>query len=287
MRVSLQKLEVLTRVVELGGIGRAADDLHVVQPAVTAHIRSLESLVGAQLLERTGRHVSLTPAGRVAYLWAEDVGARTLALERELDGLRAGTSGRAFVGADPAGAAHLLPPVLERFVRDHPDAEVQLVSADADRLVRDLHEHTIDLALVAGRERPWSPELAVSWLGVTEHVLVGSRRAPAAEAIHAAQLADLPFVDAHDGLLPPGVAKHGVLRIVDPEARKRVVLETDSLTVLPRAAVRAELAAGRLRAVAILDLDLRIPVWLVHRADHAATPLQARLVGALRDALTS
>ena len=59
-RVTLHKLEVFSLVVELGGVSRAAEQLFVSQPVVTAHIRSLEQRVGARLFYREGRNLRLT-----------------------------------------------------------------------------------------------------------------------------------------------------------------------------------------------------------------------------------
>jgi DNA-binding transcriptional LysR family regulator len=98
-RVTLHKLEVFSLVVELGGVSRAAEQLFVSQPVVSAHIRSLEQRVGARLFYREGRHLRLTEAGRAVHGWANDVLTHTRELSRHLDGLSDGTQGSVVVGA--------------------------------------------------------------------------------------------------------------------------------------------------------------------------------------------
>ena len=59
-RISLYKLEILCAVVDHGGVSRAAEQLYISQPVVTAHIRSLEERLGAELFQRAGRGVEPT-----------------------------------------------------------------------------------------------------------------------------------------------------------------------------------------------------------------------------------
>ena len=278
LRISLQKLDVLARVVRLGGVGRAAEDLYVVQPAVTAQIRSLEQRTGVELFRRQGRRMGLTPEGEALYLWAEEVLERTRSCEAHLDELLSGAAGRARIGADLSTGLYVLSPVLAAFRAGRDRAEIELSVADADRLLQDVRAGTLDLAVIAGHRGAPPADLEVERIGSDELVLVASgevRRAAAALAV--AELASLPFVDAPGGLLP-FEHPHVTLRTADPEARKHAVLEGEGLTLLSRAAVASELRSGLLRAIAVTDLDLELPVTLVRRADSTLTPLQRQLV---------
>ena len=98
-RITLYKLEVFDLVVELGSVSRAADQLFVSQPVVTAHIRSLEQRIGGRLFYRKGRQLVLTEAGRAVHAWARDVLTHTHELSRHLDGLSDGSRGSVVLGA--------------------------------------------------------------------------------------------------------------------------------------------------------------------------------------------
>src|SRR6266487_757938 len=93
LRISLHKLDVLSRVVQLGGVSRAAEDLFVAQPVVTSHIRSLERRLDVVLFYREGRQFHLTDAGQIVHAWAQDVLTRTRELERDLGALSDGSTG--------------------------------------------------------------------------------------------------------------------------------------------------------------------------------------------------
>src|SRR5262245_59802161 len=121
---SLQGMRVFTRVAQLGGFAAAARDLRLSGAAVTKHVAALEERVGARLLNRTTRTVSLTEAGRV-YLERcleclqafEDADASVSELSSAARGLLRLTAPIEY------GNMHLLP-IIAAFMRRHPDVTV-------------------------------------------------------------------------------------------------------------------------------------------------------------------
>lgn len=99
-RISLQKLEIFCLVVELGGVGRAAEHLMVAQPVISSHLKSLRQRLPLEIFERDGRNLRLTEAGESAYAWAKDVLGRTEKMTREIDGIAHGEVGRASVSSN-------------------------------------------------------------------------------------------------------------------------------------------------------------------------------------------
>ena len=83
---TLQKLEVFCLVVELQSVTRAAEQLCVSQPVISAHLRTMEAKLGVKLVKRSGRHIALTGWGERVYTWASDVMTRTREMEREFGG---------------------------------------------------------------------------------------------------------------------------------------------------------------------------------------------------------
>src|SRR5438552_2496186 len=141
---SLQGMRVFARVAQLGGFSAAARDLRLSGPVVTKHVAALEERVGARLLNRTTRTVSLTEAGRVY-------------LDRCLECLQAFEDADASVSAlssSPRGLLRLaapvefgnlhLAPLIARFMQRHPEVTVDLRLSN--RIV-DLVEEGIDLCI--------------------------------------------------------------------------------------------------------------------------------------------
>src|SRR5438876_478869 len=114
MAVSPAHLRTLHEIARLGSFSRAADSLHLSQPAVSLHVRQLEDGLGLPLLERMGRRAALTRAGAVLL----EHGGRALdALEAaaaRVRALRGVVAGRVRVGTGATASIYLLPPILRR-----------------------------------------------------------------------------------------------------------------------------------------------------------------------------
>jgi LysR family transcriptional regulator, low CO2-responsive transcriptional regulator len=293
-RISLHKLEVLCLVVELGGVGRAAEALFVAQPVVSAHIRSLEERLGTKLFYREGRRLHLTESGRVVHAWAEDVLARTRELDRHLAGLSEGSRGSVALGASMSLGSYRLPPVLTRFRRAHPEVELRLSIADTEHSIEDARAGALDFAIVVSDADPDGPGLETELLGHEELVLIAAPDAePVAAEVAPAELAGLPFVEAPEGIVRRRFVDRSlkdlgaeerdvVLEFGHPEAMKQAVRAGLGVSMLFRSAVAEELELGLLREVGIAGADVRIGVYLVHRKGKEFSPPHRELLDEIR-----
>jgi DNA-binding transcriptional LysR family regulator len=296
-RISLQKLEIFCLVVELEGVGRAADHLFVSQPVVTAHLRTLQQRLGAKLFERQGRGMRLTEAGEVAYKWAKDVLTRSEEVSREIAGLAEGDGGQAVVAASMTLGSYVIPPVLSRFRREHPRARITLLIFDPERAMEAIETGTCDLAVVV-TDAPLAPDAFNSQIIAHEElVLVAAVDAAVPSHITPDELERLPFVCSPGGLARRrfidralagvGVTKRDVaIELGHPEAMKRATRDGLGVAMLFRSSVNEELEAGLLREVAIEGYQHSVPVRLVHRAAKRLSPLQETLASVLTESLS-
>ena len=146
--MDLTDLRIFKAVVDHGGVTAAAAKVHRVQSNLSARIRNLETDLGRQLFERTGRRMVLTPEGRALYASAEK-------LLLMADQVRAGVTeasggGLLRVGSMESTAATRLPETLARFHRLHPEVRLELSTGTARALLDRLVGGEIDLAFAAG-----------------------------------------------------------------------------------------------------------------------------------------
>jgi DNA-binding transcriptional LysR family regulator len=294
-RISLHKLEVFCLVVELGGVGRAAERLFVSQPVVTAHIRSLEERIGARLFFREGRQLHLTEAGRSTHAWATDVLTRTRELGRHLDGLSDGRRGSVVVGAGMSTGSYVLPSVLSRFRRDRPNVDVSLYVSESDHVMLATEAGECDFAVVIREGPPDSPALVGEHLRDEELVVVGGTGPELPEGpITAAELARLPMLDSPKGQARRSVIHHQlekislternvVLELGHPEAMKRVAAQGLGVALLFRTSVSDEIAQGVLREIRLRDATLAVPIYLTYRKGKHFSPSQRELMEAVRE----
>nr|WP_259316327.1 LysR family transcriptional regulator [Kitasatospora xanthocidica] len=193
---TLRQLEYLATVVDTGSFTRAAEQLHVTQPALSHQIRALEVALGGPLLERLPRAVRLTPTGRAVLPHARAALAeaeRLHAAARRTAGLEEGELEVAVVYSVSLG---VLPPVLRDWRRLHPGVRIRLREyAHADRLREAMAEGRADLAIGPA---PTGWEGPIRELGVEEFTVVLPAEDPLADrpagTVGLAELADRDWV---------------------------------------------------------------------------------------------
>src|SRR5215470_16764106 len=177
MALNLHHLRLFAAVVEHGGFTRAARALRLSQPAISKSLNELEKQLQVPLLDRSGKSVVLTEAGRTLYARAAELFGVERVAERELRELRGLKRGLLRVGASTTIATYLLPAYLGRFHTRHPGVRIRTTSANTRAVLRSLLEFRVDVALVEGpiehsrvQVVPWrEDELVV--IAATEHPL--------------------------------------------------------------------------------------------------------------------
>src|ERR687897_766814 len=149
-----RQLAAFCTVVERRSFSQAAERLGVTQPAVSLQIRALEKRLGTQLLDRSGRRVEPTEAGRRAYRAAQ----RMLSLEEHLvsdvaASVEGDLAGDLVLGASTGPAAIAVPVVLCEFQREHPGVRVFLTVSDTHTVVERVADRELGIVGAARRHR--------------------------------------------------------------------------------------------------------------------------------------
>ena len=147
-----RQLAAFVTVVEKKSFSQAAERLGITQPAVSLQIRALEKRLGAQLLDRSGRRVEPTEAGRRLYRNAQ----RVLAAEEQLlDDLTEGEriAGRFELGASTGPGGSVVPILLSELARTYPEVTVALTVADTHRIVELVADRGLELGVVGFARR--------------------------------------------------------------------------------------------------------------------------------------
>ncbi len=141
------RLRVFAAIAREGSLTAAAAALQYAQPSVSHQLARLEAEVGVPLVQRAGRGIRLTEAGRLLADRAEEILGRIDAARAELAahaGLRAG---RVRLAAFPSALATLVPAALAAFTTDHPAVELALTEAEPPEALAALRRGEVDLAL--------------------------------------------------------------------------------------------------------------------------------------------
>ena len=148
-KITLKHLRYFDALARHRHFGRAAEASAISQPALSLQIRELEEILGAALVERGARQIRLTALGDAVWLRGREV----LRAVDELGALAQATggplAGRLRLGVIPTVAPYLLPRVMRHLVAAYPEIDLRPREAVTPKLVRDLGEGRLDLALVA------------------------------------------------------------------------------------------------------------------------------------------
>jgi LysR family nitrogen assimilation transcriptional regulator len=283
--MDLKQLTALVTVAEVGSVTKAAQLLHVVQPAVTRQIRALEHEMGVTLFERSRAGMIPTDAGAVLV----DRARRALA---ELDRARAEirpepatVSGVVRVGLLESVIDFLVGPLVAAVAARYPQIRLHVVTAYSGDLQRWLDAGDLDLSLLYDLSS--TPSTAMIPL-LQERLWAVARPEAGLRADEPVPLAE---VLEHPLVLP--IAGHGLRAIFDrsragTSLRPRIAVETNSIsvqkqlvlgghgwTVLPAAGVAADIAAGRLSGAPVSDPDVTRAVLLGMQRGHSAPAVDA------------
>jgi len=144
---SFRQLQSLVLVARHGSVSRAADAMHLTQPAVSLQIRTLEETAGMALTRKVGRNIQLTAAGEVMAEFSERILRLWEQASDELAALQGVTSGTLRIGAVTT-AEHLLPPMLVPFTLERPDVRLKLQVGNRTEIINMLARHEIELAIM-------------------------------------------------------------------------------------------------------------------------------------------
>jgi LysR family cyn operon transcriptional activator len=146
-RVILRHIRYLLAVAEYRNFTRAADSLHVSQPALSQQIRQLENDIGGQLFDRSGREVRLTDFGSTYIEYARRALLELEAGQRALHDVRDLSRGQLRLAFTPTFTEYLVAPAIEHFHSAYPNIAIEMTEMSLEAIEGGLSEDRIDLAI--------------------------------------------------------------------------------------------------------------------------------------------
>jgi molybdate transport repressor ModE-like protein len=292
-----RRLRALREVHARGSIAAAAQALGYTASAVSQSIAAMERYLDLQLLERTSRGVSLTPAGMRLVEHADVILAHLDAAEREAQALRSQDAAISLTLATFASGAELVARAASELAQSRPNTELRIVEADPGYSLPELRSGNIDVALTYVNEG--LPATAPAWMDelplVTEPVMVIVPERHPLAARDAISLVDL----AAERFIAEPAADHRPFTLIachragfDPEVAgyssdfaltTALVARGGAVALIPRMALRT---ASGVVALPLAEPQLRRRVFAATRVGNARVPGVAALLGALRRAAT-
>jgi DNA-binding transcriptional LysR family regulator len=258
--VLYRQLECFLAVARLGNVSRAAEEMFLTQPTLTARLKALEEEVGDQLFVRTSRGMRLTEAGKEFVPYAERCVGSFEEGRRHLAELREASGGRLVLGASPGVGTYALPGLLERFAAAYPKVSVSVRTGHSEDILEMTLREEVQLGLTRAMRHP---EIESLHLYEDELVLVvdpGHRFTKRGSAdlaeIGEEQLIFFDhdssyFEQTHALFRNAGIRELRTMEVDNIEAAKRMVEHRLGVAFLPRTAVVRSVAAGNLALISV------------------------------------
>jgi len=254
-----RRLQVFTTVARLLSFTKAAEALHMTQPAVTFQIRQLEDYFNTRLFDRTHNRISLTVAGELVKSYADQIITHYNEIDNEVRKLTGDVLGPLVLGASTTIGEYVIPSILGEYQAKFPDVSIRLHVANTEGVIHMVESNEIDIGIVEGPVNNKNLVAKVCW--EDELVAVTPPQHPLAQSktITPDKVLEYPFISREEGsgtreVIAEYFAANGLefsnlnltMEFGSPESIKSAVASGLGVSILSVATLDKELKLGML-----------------------------------------
>lgn len=260
--MSDRRLQVFHAVARLLSFTKAAEVLHMTQPAVTFQVRQLEEQFDTRLFDRAHNKVSLTEAGHVAFEFAESIFEKYSEMDNAIREITGSISGSLTLGASTTISEYMLPALLGDFNAKNPEVLLRLRVSNTEGIVSMVENNVIDLGVVEGPVTNKNLLVEVCRKDDLVMVVPPDHELANEETVSVKKMLEYPFICREEGsgtrdvisehLRSQGLGKHALkacLELGSPEAVKGAIEAGMGVSILSSVSVSKELKLGTLKTV--------------------------------------
>lgn len=279
---TLRQLKVFEAVARLSSFSRAAEELHLTQPAVSTQVRKLQDHAGLPLFEQLGKKIHLTPAGAELLQCSREIIQKFQEAEEAMAQFKGVAGGRLKVSVISAGD-YFFPSLLVEFAQRHPGVTLDFDVCNREELLARLDANQTDLAVMVRPPEdldtvaePFAPHPYVI-VAAPAHALARTRRIPVA------RIAREPFVVREHGSDTWNSMREGfgaalpdvniAMEIRSTETIKQAVAAGMGVSFLSAHTISRELQSGSLAVLDVQGFPLMLHWYVVHRRTKRLPPV--------------
>ncbi len=272
--------EIFIEVASNLSFSKAGEVLFISQPAISKHIKALESFYKTTLFERKGHAIHLTQGGHLLLNRLKEAKKIQSQLEFELsvlkDHLKA--KGQLKLGASTTVALYIIPKILSAFHQKYPEVKISLLNRNTDTITKALIDQDIDIGIVEGKKK--NSAILYQPFITDEVVAVCSAKSPISKkkTLTIQEIQHYPIVLREQGsgtlaALKYNLEKNGIklsdlnvnVRLAGTEALKNFLTEDTCLGFLPKGSILKELRDGDLVALKIEKFQIIRDFFFIQR----------------------
>ena len=250
-------------------ISKAAEELHISQPAVSNHVKELENKLGVALLERRGNRIALTKAGEILVTHLRLIKQQYLELEFDISNSTGGAKGSLNLGASSTIAQYLLPQVLGAFHKRYPGIKIVMLNGNSHEIESMLIDRVIDIAMVENE----SSDSSIKYKSAMRDKIIAVAGSQSVYSIggefNYLSLKEIPLILRERGsgtleVMEKALNSIGIgidslnvyMNLGTTEAIKRMLFDFDGIAFVSEWAVKSEIEENKLKQLNIRGLEI-------------------------------
>jgi len=275
--INLNQLRIFQAVAEARSFTRAADVVHLTQPAISKHIKQMEEYYGVPLFDRLGKKVALTQAGEILFEAALEIIASVTAAEQRIEELKGLRGGKLCLGASFALGIYVLPGILATYRKRYPAVDVTVDISLSAKIMAKVLANKLDLGLVSREAH--DPRLLTRQFMTDELIAIAPshHRWANKSRIRPQELLGETFIVEARGagtrtvveerLKEKGIVLRNVVDFGNMEGVKKAVEAGLGISIQARSVVQREIFAGSLVGVSLARMDAKLGRFYICRKD--------------------
>ncbi len=293
--MDIHRLTIFCKVVELKSFTRAAEATYLSQPTISEHIRTLEEFLGEKLLDRLGKEIFPTAAGRLLYDYAQRIIQLRDDAIHAVSALHGRLAGRLVIAASTIPGTYIIPKWVGSFKAEHPGIQIALNISSSAQVVEAVLNGEVEFGMVGSfwkdirleleplfsdqlmltvhRDHPWSERKQIAMEALYGEPFIMRRRGSGTRMVMERVLAAAQFDFSRFNV---------VAEVATTEAVRESVKARIGVSILSLLAVADDVRNGLLDCVAIESVRFRRPFYLIRRKKRELSPLSREFIGHLR-----
>jgi DNA-binding transcriptional LysR family regulator len=291
MQYTFHQLKIFTRIAQLGSITKAAEELHLSQPALSIQLRNFQDQFDIPLTEIVGKKLYLTNFGQEILAYAERILDQAGAMDDVVQSYKGQLTGKLKIAVVSTGK-YVMPYLLTDFLNAHPAITLELDVTNKEKVIESLEHNSIDFALVSLVPGHLKTE-SIPIVKNTMHLIGAYESKKSQIELSINELQQLPWIFREQGsgtrqmmerfLSQRHITVQKMLELTSNEAVKQAIMANLGYSIMPLIGIRNELMSKQLMIMPVKGLPIHTTWHIIWLKGKKHSPVVKALLEYIKD----
>jgi DNA-binding transcriptional LysR family regulator len=291
MQYTFHQLKIFTRIAQLGSITKAAEELHLSQPALSIQLRNFQDQFDIPLTEIVGKKLYLTNFGQEILAYAERILDQAGAMDDVVQSYKGQLTGKLKIAVVSTGK-YVMPYLLTDFLNAHPAITLELDVTNKEKVIESLEQNSIDFALVSLVPGHLKTE-SIPIVRNTMHLIGAYQSKKSQKELSINELQQLPWIFREQGsgtrqmmerfLSQRHITVQKMLELTSNEAVKQAIMANLGYSIMPLIGIRNELMSKQLMIMPVKGLPIHTTWHIIWLKGKKHSPVVKALLEYIKD----